>query len=64
MPWPPQKKTPTQADRWHEARSQRTATPADQQAAYTDPSIPIDERAVEKIVNFFGAGTAASGERR
>jgi fermentation-respiration switch protein FrsA (DUF1100 family) len=33
----------------------RAAAPADQQAAYTDPSVPIDPRLVEEIGNFLSA---------
>lgn len=39
----------------------RAATPAQQQAAYTDPAIPIDNRLIEEITNFF---TVRSGTSR
>jgi hypothetical protein len=41
----------------------RATTPAEQQAAYTDPSIPIDNRVVEEIAKFLSTEPAVSGGR-
>lgn len=41
----------------------RATTPAEQQAAYTDPSIPNDNRVVEEIVKFLSTSTSVSAGR-
>jgi uncharacterized protein len=40
----------------------RAKTPAEQQAAYTDPSIPIDARVVEETIGFLKMETAGAVE--